>query len=670
MNSTHCNDNDSNRDGDFFYTNTFETLTFGPSQSNPNPEQQQARPHQVFQQLTAGEPSNRGNYAIGSGIARPKSAPSYHIVGGQIIGENNVFEDIKAKIQAGDDYEDYFLKPSSDGRRKRCHSDTGIVGAESFFETFAFGDDDLIREEVQHKPTTATNTYKRSRSADAANLLPDIEKLLSTGINYDSDDDQNGEIFGGIAHDIEPIQVSFGNNHRRTASEPLNAADFIDDVNFGYPTGQDKPAISVIDTTFDIFGNSTQDTSAQDQKQISSPMNEDIELDGSINSFDSDNDRKPSASTKLKRNNSAPLLSDDFLDTVFDDDKFNDVQETIIQTNVSRDELDIFVGKMMNVEREKRAQAQVATDEKIHRQRRTSHDGVTSSLSSTSNPSRDESLALYNMLISCCVPDQNNTGFPSFAPTGMSQAATQMDPGPAHTDYATSKNSQAGDFILNAAKITRKQLAALYSTVVQSGDTATAKEIEHILQLSASASQLVGSSDLNNAVALMSQAQTEIEALFHRISKQNKSQQSPQDNQNASNIMIINGVPSENTEQKPLDAGSVCPSITGISLPSQPNSSLIAKPSELGSIGTNVYNSKDLSSSSLPPEDATNPEVIMARLQYLMKQTQSSQKELQKWDKKNGLPKSHSQTMVNSSRSRKQLQNGVILKKWNGAPLI
>ena len=42
----------------------------------------------------------------------------------------------------------------------------------------------------------------------------------------------------------------------------------------------------------------------------------------------------------------------------------------------------------------------------------------------------------------------------------------------------------------------------------------------------------------------------------------------------------------------------------------------------------------------------------------------------QGWDKKNGLPKSHSQTMVNSGRSRKQLQKGVILKKWNGDPLI
>lgn len=72
----------------------------------------------------------------------------------------------------------------------------------------------------------------------------------------------------------------------------------------------------------------------------------------------------------------------------------------------------------------------------------------------------------------------------------------------------------------------------------------------------------------------------------------------------------------------------------------------------------------------LPPPSNTDPEIIMKRLQALMERTQMSQKRLQKWDRKNGLPKSHSQTMVNSSRSRKQLQKGVILKKWNGDPLI
>jgi len=72
----------------------------------------------------------------------------------------------------------------------------------------------------------------------------------------------------------------------------------------------------------------------------------------------------------------------------------------------------------------------------------------------------------------------------------------------------------------------------------------------------------------------------------------------------------------------------------------------------------------------LPPQSKDDPEVMMKRLEGLMERTQMSQKQLQRWDKKNGLPKSHSQTMVNSSRSRKQLQKGVILRKWNGDPLI
>lgn len=61
---------------------------------------------------------------------------------------------------------------------------------------------------------------------------------------------------------------------------------------------------------------------------------------------------------------------------------------------------------------------------------------------------------------------------------------------------------------------------------------------------------------------------------------------------------------------------------------------------------------------------------LMGLLQELMSHSASSQQKLQSMDERNGLPKSHCQTMVNSSRSRKQLQDGIILPKWNGAPLI
>ncbi len=57
-----------------------------------------------------------------------------------------------------------------------------------------------------------------------------------------------------------------------------------------------------------------------------------------------------------------------------------------------------------------------------------------------------------------------------------------------------------------------------------------------------------------------------------------------------------------------------------------------------------------------------DPTVAMSKLMASMERTNNTQKQLQDWDSSRGLPKSHSQTMVNSSRSRKQLLDGVVLK--------
>lgn len=62
--------------------------------------------------------------------------------------------------------------------------------------------------------------------------------------------------------------------------------------------------------------------------------------------------------------------------------------------------------------------------------------------------------------------------------------------------------------------------------------------------------------------------------------------------------------------------------------------------------------------------------IIMARLQHLMHKSLESQTALQEFDRLRGLPKSHCTTMVKTSRSRKQLQIGKIIKKWNGQPLL
>lgn len=67
---------------------------------------------------------------------------------------------------------------------------------------------------------------------------------------------------------------------------------------------------------------------------------------------------------------------------------------------------------------------------------------------------------------------------------------------------------------------------------------------------------------------------------------------------------------------------------------------------------------------------ATQQLHVLKRLKLSMRDSTKTQKSLQEWDRKNGLPASHCQTMVNSARSREQLQSGMVLQKWNGMPLL
>eukprot|EP00542_Grammatophora_oceanica_P021565 CAMPEP_0194051856 /NCGR_PEP_ID=MMETSP0009_2-20130614/42717_1 /TAXON_ID=210454 /ORGANISM="Grammatophora oceanica, Strain CCMP 410" /LENGTH=415 /DNA_ID=CAMNT_0038699149 /DNA_START=18 /DNA_END=1265 /DNA_ORIENTATION=- len=69
-------------------------------------------------------------------------------------------------------------------------------------------------------------------------------------------------------------------------------------------------------------------------------------------------------------------------------------------------------------------------------------------------------------------------------------------------------------------------------------------------------------------------------------------------------------------------------------------------------------------------EQTRDASSVMARLDQLMFKSEMTQAALQYYDKRRGLPRSHCQTMVNSSRSRKQLLEGKIIKKWNGRPLL
>jgi len=82
-------------------------------------------------------------------------------------------------------------------------------------------------------------------------------------------------------------------------------------------------------------------------------------------------------------------------------------------------------------------------------------------------------------------------------------------------------------------------------------------------------------------------------------------------------------------------------------------------------------------STSVPASDSTRATPTnladshqMPLLRECMTQSDKTQQALQDWDKQNGLPQTHSRTMLSTSRSRCQLEKGRILRKWDGAPLI
>lgn len=69
-------------------------------------------------------------------------------------------------------------------------------------------------------------------------------------------------------------------------------------------------------------------------------------------------------------------------------------------------------------------------------------------------------------------------------------------------------------------------------------------------------------------------------------------------------------------------------------------------------------------------DDSSDIDHLLEQLKLAMSKSKTTQQSLQEWDRKNGLPASHCQTMVNSSRSREQLRSGMVLQKWNGVPLL
>ncbi|KAL7464642.1 hypothetical protein ACHAXS_004981 [Conticribra weissflogii] len=233
-----------------------------------------------------------------------------------------------------------------------------------------------------------------------------------------------------------------------------------------------------------------------------------------------------------------------------------------------------------------------------------------------------------------------------FNVVGSTQFTPNMVPG----DEADLSN------ILTTIRNVQNQLRNLHPIVIRSGNPAAMEEIAKAFEITAQSSNYLLSSNLG----LARQSLNESGVIIMNLCKLLQNQSFAGQNSCAPNfpMNVKKGLSQARPEIK------MQTSFVSAPLPLPPISKSKRRSSK-SPAKTKVVELEDL-----PPQDKNDPDVIMSRLKALMERTQMSQKQLQIWDKKNGLPKSHSQTMVNSNRSRKQLQKGVILKKWNGAPLI
>mmetsp|Transcript_15845 Transcript_15845/g.23991 ORF Transcript_15845/g.23991 Transcript_15845/m.23991 type:complete len:849 (+) Transcript_15845:111-2657(+) len=207
---------------------------------------------------------------------------------------------------------------------------------------------------------------------------------------------------------------------------------------------------------------------------------------------------------------------------------------------------------------------------------------------------------------------------------------------------ATSKEDELAN-ILDAITETHNNLQLLQSAVAQCQDPKAVESITKAFELTAACSQLVLLLQYNAANDLLNQAWAHIKIVESRLASSG-----------ASASPLPAGI-GQKQNVTPISSSSLEP----LRLPQKSKKKRAVK----------APKTKPTKLEELPGQSKDDPEIIMTRLNALMERTIMSQKTLQKYDKKNGLPRSHAQTMVSSSRSRKQLQKGIMSKKWDGRHL-
>jgi len=274
--------------------------------------------------------------------------------------------------------------------------------------------------------------------------------------------------------------------------------------------------------------------------------------------------------------------------------------------------------------------------------------------------------------------------------------------------------------ILSAVKEAQTNLRTLQAIVIQLGDPQALEDIANAFGVAALSSQFILASDLPNAYAQLNKVWMIIKKV-NDVLAYKAMQQQILGNVNASNLAAMQqlqhgaagtsstgmvmpppltegyitsqAVPTQalppptggqplgvfNSPMQHSHSSTTMPTNTvskpPIFEPTTPTSSPMASTSTSPRKSESPQKPKGILKSPSPKQPHQTEETIpindpMARLKAMMERTKKSQQSLEDWDRRNGLPKSHCMTMVNSSRSRQQLQTGTILKKWTGAPLI
>ena len=208
--------------------------------------------------------------------------------------------------------------------------------------------------------------------------------------------------------------------------------------------------------------------------------------------------------------------------------------------------------------------------------------------------------------------------------------------------------------IMAAIKETQNNLQILYRVATQQHDTEAIESIAKAFELTAACSQFTLTSQLQRAHELLRQAWVYINFVENRVA-------SPWGGVGPSTPFFGQSYSDMHAKHPPNDV--LLQTMRPLCLPKQKSKKKKEQKQSKKEVTV-------LELSELPPQSKDDPAIIMSRLNALMERTLISQRELQMYDKQNGLPRSHAQTMVNSNRSRQELLKDIVLAKWDAGPLV